>query len=61
MLLNVDANLTVNEKPLEVYALGMSPSGKAKGPLVHIPNLGCDKVRLESILQENRGTNLELV
>jgi aminopeptidase Y len=44
MLLNVDANLTVNGTPLEVYSLGMSPSGKAKGPLVHIPNLGCDKV-----------------
>lgn len=44
MLLHVAANLTVNEKSLEVYALGMSPSGKAKGPLVHIPNLGCAKV-----------------
>ncbi|KAH9219245.1 putative leucine aminopeptidase 2 [Leptodontidium sp. 2 PMI_412] len=43
MLLHVAANLTVNEKSLEVYALGMSPSGKAKGPLVHIPNLGCAK------------------
>ncbi len=44
MLLNVGANLTVNGKSLEVYALGMSPSGKAKGPLVHIPDLGCEKV-----------------
>ncbi|KAH7327151.1 putative leucine aminopeptidase 2 [Rhexocercosporidium sp. MPI-PUGE-AT-0058] len=43
MLLHVAANLTVNEKSLEVYALGMSPSGEAKGPLVHIPNLGCEK------------------
>lgn len=44
MLLHVDANLTINGKALEVYSLGMSPSGKAKGPVVHIPNLGCDKV-----------------
>jgi hypothetical protein len=44
MLLNVDANLTVNGTPLEVYSYGMSPSGKAKGLLVHIPNFGCDKV-----------------
>ncbi|KAG4439944.1 hypothetical protein IFR05_004570 [Cadophora sp. M221] len=43
MLLHVAANLTVNEKSLEVYALGMSPSGKARGPLVHVPNLGCQK------------------
>ncbi|CAG8981895.1 hypothetical protein HYALB_00013809 [Hymenoscyphus albidus] len=43
MLLHEDANLTVNGKALEVYSLGMSPSGKAKGPVVHIPNLGCDK------------------
>ncbi|CAG8962341.1 hypothetical protein HYFRA_00005397 [Hymenoscyphus fraxineus] len=43
MLLHEDANLTVNGKALEVYSLGMSPSGKAKGPIVHIPNLGCEK------------------
>lgn len=47
MLLHVDANLTVNGKALEVYSLGMSPSGVAKGPVVHIPNLGCDKVCLK--------------
>tara|TARA_R110002060_G_scaffold71605_2_gene80245 strand:- start:77 stop:409 length:333 start_codon:yes stop_codon:yes gene_type:complete len=52
MLLHAAANLTVNKKPVEVYALGMSPSGKAKGPLVHIPNLGCEKVRPKVALHE---------
>lgn len=40
----VSATLSVDDKPLEVFAVGLSPSGTAKGPLVHIPNLACDEV-----------------
>lgn len=40
----VSANLTVENKTLEVYAVGLAPSGHVSGPLVSIPNLGCDAV-----------------
>ena len=42
--LGISANLTANDEPFEVFAVGLSPQGAVKGPLVHIPNLGCEAV-----------------
>ena len=42
--LGVSANLTVNNKALEVYAVGLSPQGTVSGEIVVIPNLACDAV-----------------
>jgi len=43
--LGISANLTVNDAPLEVFAVGLAPGGSVSGSIVHIPNLGCDAVR----------------
>lgn len=40
----VSANLTVNGKDVAVDAVGLAPGGSASGPLVAIPNLGCEEV-----------------
>ncbi|KAF1967840.1 Zn-dependent exopeptidase [Bimuria novae-zelandiae CBS 107.79] len=43
MSVGVSANLTVNGKDTEVYAVGIAPGGSVSGPVVAIPNLGCDE------------------
>lgn len=40
----VSANLTVNGKETAVDAVGLAPGGSASGPVVAIPNLGCEEV-----------------
>jgi hypothetical protein len=42
--LGISANLTINNAPLEVFAVGLAPGGSVSGSIVHIPNLGCDAV-----------------
>jgi hypothetical protein len=39
------ANLTANGKTIEAFAVTLAPSGHISGPLVAVPNLGCDEVR----------------
>jgi hypothetical protein len=41
----INATLTANNKTIEAYASTLAPAGKATGPLVAIPNLGCEEVR----------------
>lgn len=38
------ANVTANNKTIEAYAVTLAPSGHVSGPLVAIPNLGCEEV-----------------
>jgi aminopeptidase Y len=38
------ANLTAGNETIEAYAVGLAPSGHVSGPLVAIPNLGCEEV-----------------
>jgi hypothetical protein len=40
----LSANLTINGKDTEAYAVGLAPGGSATGKLVAIPNLGCNSV-----------------
>ncbi|TVY21126.1 Leucine aminopeptidase 2 [Lachnellula arida] len=40
--LGVSANLTNNGSSMEVFAVGLSPAGHVSGPLVYVPNLGCE-------------------
>lgn len=42
--IGLSANLTVNGKEVAVDAVGLAPGGSASGPVVAIPNLGCDAV-----------------
>lgn len=44
--LNIGSNatLTANNKTIEAFAVTLAPGGKATGPLVAIPNLGCEEV-----------------
>ena len=42
--LGVSANLTNNGTPMEAFAVGLSPAGHVSGPLVYVPNLGCESV-----------------
>ncbi|KAL1593159.1 hypothetical protein SLS60_010766 [Paraconiothyrium brasiliense] len=39
----VSANLTVNGEDVAVDAVGLAPGGSASGPVVAIPNLGCEE------------------
>ncbi|KAF2018472.1 Zn-dependent exopeptidase [Aaosphaeria arxii CBS 175.79] len=41
--IGVSANLTANDKTIEVYAVTLAPSGHVSGPLVAVPNLGCEE------------------
>ncbi|KAF2242215.1 leupeptin-inactivating enzyme 1 precursor [Trematosphaeria pertusa] len=38
----ISANLTINGKETEAYAVGLAPGGHATGSVVAIPNLGCN-------------------
>lgn len=40
----VTANVTINGKDTEAYAVGLAPGGSVTGTLVAIPNLGCNSV-----------------
>ncbi|KAF2786898.1 leupeptin-inactivating enzyme 1 precursor [Melanomma pulvis-pyrius CBS 109.77] len=42
LVVGVSANLTANNKTIEVYAVTLAPGGHVTGPLVAIPNLGCE-------------------
>ncbi|KAF2181525.1 leupeptin-inactivating enzyme 1 precursor [Zopfia rhizophila CBS 207.26] len=42
LALGVEANLTANNRTVEVYAVTLAPGGHVSGPLVSIPNLGCE-------------------
>ncbi|KAF2260286.1 leupeptin-inactivating enzyme 1 precursor [Lojkania enalia] len=37
------ANVTANNNTIEAYSVTLGPSGHASGPLVSIPNLGCEE------------------
>ena len=43
LLVGVSANLTANNKTIEVYPVTLAPEGDVSGPLVPIPNLGCEE------------------
>jgi hypothetical protein len=40
----INATLTANNKTIEAFATTLAPAGKVSGPLVAIPNLGCEEV-----------------
>ncbi|PSN67369.1 leupeptin-inactivating enzyme 1 precursor [Corynespora cassiicola Philippines] len=39
----IEANVTINGKDTDAYAVGLAPGGTASGSLVAIPNLGCEE------------------
>ena len=40
----INATLTANNKTIEAFATTLAPAGNVTGPLVVIPNLGCEEV-----------------
>lgn len=46
LLVGVSANLTANNKTIEAFPTTLAPQGDVTGPLVAIPNLGCEEVGL---------------
>lgn len=44
LLVGISANLTANNKTIEVFPVTLAPAGKVSGPLVAVPNLGCEEV-----------------
>ena len=44
--LGATANLTVGGAAMEVFAVGLAPAGVISGPLVYVPNLGCEAVSI---------------
>lgn len=44
LLVGVSANLTANNKTIEAFPTTLAPEGDVSGPLVAIPNLGCEEV-----------------
>jgi hypothetical protein len=55
LVVGVSANLTANNKTIEVYPTTLAPGGNVTGPLVAIPNLGCDEVSLIPMCYERVG------
>ncbi|KAF2705406.1 Zn-dependent exopeptidase [Pleomassaria siparia CBS 279.74] len=49
--IGVSANLTASNQSIEVYPVSLAPSGHVTGPLVAIPNLGCDASDFPSSLE----------
>ncbi|TVY37531.1 putative leucine aminopeptidase [Lachnellula subtilissima] len=47
--LGVSANLTNNGTPMEAFAVGLSPAGHVSGPLVYVPNLGCESADFSAV------------
>lgn len=41
-----NASLTANQKSIEAFAVTLAPGGNVTGPLVAIPNLGCEEVSI---------------
>jgi hypothetical protein len=54
LLVGVSANLTANNKTIEVFPATLAPAGKVSGPLVAVPNLGCEEV---SYLKQAKGNS----
>lgn len=44
-LIGINATLSLNAVPLEVFPVGMAPAGEVQGDVVQVANLGCDAVR----------------
>jgi hypothetical protein len=40
----INATLVANNKTIEAFTTTLAPAGNATGPLVAIPNLGCEEV-----------------
>jgi hypothetical protein len=53
LLVGVSANLTANNKSIEVFPATLAPAGKVSGPLVAVPNLGCEEVRSRSQIKSS--------
>lgn len=47
----VNATLTANNKTIEAYTTTLAPAGDATGPLVAIPNLGCEEADFTESLE----------
>jgi hypothetical protein len=59
LVIGVSANLTANNKTIEVYPTTLAPGGNVTGPLVAIPNLGCDEVSFQSTVILNLGIEIK--
>ncbi|CAO2647686.1 Nn.00g086080.m01.CDS01 [Neocucurbitaria sp. VM-36] len=46
-----NASLTANNKTIEAYAVTLAPGGNVTGPLVAIPNLGCEEADFPDSLE----------
>jgi hypothetical protein len=44
-----NATLSANNKTIEAFAVTLAPGGNVTGPLVAIPSLGCNEVRLSTV------------
>lgn len=42
--IGTNATLLANNKTIEAFAVTLAPGGHVSGPLVAIPNLGCEEV-----------------
>ncbi|KAF2131246.1 Zn-dependent exopeptidase [Dothidotthia symphoricarpi CBS 119687] len=51
LTVGVSANLTANNKTIEVYPVTLAPAGDVSGPLVAIPNLGCEEADFTESLE----------
>lgn len=40
----LNATLTIDGVSMEVFAVAIAPGGDVSGPLVYVPNLGCESV-----------------
>ncbi|KAF2852834.1 Zn-dependent exopeptidase [Plenodomus tracheiphilus IPT5] len=46
-----NASLTANNQPIEAFAVTLAPGGNVTGPLVAIPNLGCEEADFPETLE----------
>ncbi|KAF3037307.1 hypothetical protein E8E12_001684 [Didymella heteroderae] len=51
LLVGVSANLTANNKTIEAFPTTLAPEGDVSGPLVAIPNLGCEEADFTQSLE----------
>jgi hypothetical protein len=49
--IGVNATLTANNKTIEAFATTLAPNGNATGPVVAIPNLGCEEADFTESLE----------
>jgi len=52
--LGSNATLSANNETIEAFAVTLAPGGNVTGPLVAIPNLGCEEVRSYSYYVNSR-------